>query len=343
MNLDATAPIAVRAAAPAELIVPDVALGLTWLPLSPDEAPELAELVGAIEEADRHPFRTSPQEVADWFVGAWRDNQRDTLAGRDPDGALRAYAQVTVAPGAERVVRAFLSGGVHPGWRGRGVGRALITWMEGRGRQLLAASGRDLPARIGVYLDRTDDKPLALYGSAGFTPVRNYADMRRSLALPLPAGRIPAGIRIVPWSPALDERVRLAHNETFADHWGSEPRTVEVWSQRESTFAPQWSLVALDEARGEVAGYLLSARYEHDWRVVGHSAGYIDVLGVRRPWRGRGLAVSLMASAMAAYRADGIEYAEISVDTENLSGAHLLYERLGFEVFHGAVLMTIEL
>ena len=72
----------------------------------------------------------------------------------------------------------------------------------------------------------------------------------------------------MPWSTELDEQVRLAHNEAFADHWGSEPRTAQEWAQGRSMFAPTWSFAAIDEATGEVAGYLMSARYEQDWAIA---------------------------------------------------------------------------
>ncbi|WP_448060279.1 N-acetyltransferase family protein [Cellulomonas hominis] len=343
MTTEPLPPIAVRAQAPTTPTVPDPGLGLTWGPLSPADAPELAALVAVIEAADAQPTRTSPPEVAEWFDGDWKDHARDTLAGRDAAGAMRAWAQVRTAPGDTNVVRAFLGGGVHPDWRGRGVGRALVAWMDGRARQLLAASGKELPARLAAFLRQDDTAGLRLYTAAGFAPVRYYAEMRRPLDGGVPDVGVPDGIRIVAWSDELDEQVRLAHNEAFADHWGSEPRTPESWAIERSMFAPQWSRVAVDELTGEVAGYAVSGRYEHDWPVAGYSSGYTELLGVRRRWRGRGLAVSILAEVMRAYRADGMEYAELTVDTANPSGAHGLYASLGYEVSHGEVLYSIEI
>jgi mycothiol synthase len=335
--------IAAHAVAPAEVPSPDAALGLTWRALDVQDAAELAVLVAAIEAADAQPFRSSLDEVTEWFDGEWKHHALDTLAGFDPDGVLRAYAQVTTAPGDVHVVRAFLSGGVHPAWRGRGVGRALVAWMEARGRQLLAASGKDVPGRLCTYLEDSAPASKALFAAAGFAPIRYYSEMRRPLTAPLPALVVPGGICPRPWTPDVDEAVRVAHNETFADHWGSEPRTPETWSHGRSMFAAPWSLVAFDDATGEVAGYLLSSRHEHDWPILGYSAGYTELLGVRRAWRGRGVATALLAGALELYRADGMQYAELGVDAANLSGAHGLYASLGYEVVHGSTLVTIEL
>ncbi|QGQ19142.1 GNAT family N-acetyltransferase [Cellulomonas sp. JZ18] len=335
-------PLAQRVAAPDVAPLPPAALGLTWRPLTVADAEELARLVQLVEEADGQPFRTSAEELAEEMSAQWRDLSRDTLVGVDADGQMRAWAQVDSAPGDSRVVRAFVSGGVHPLWRGRGVGRALVAWLDGRARQVLAASGKELPARIAAYLEDTAPGSARLYRAAGFAPVRYYTEMRRSVQGELPPVPDVAGVRVVPWSEALDDAVRLAHNDAFADHWGSEPRTPEQWQQHRAMFAPAWSFVALDDD-GEVVGYTLSGRYEQDWPVAGYSSGYTELLGVRRAWRGRGIAVALLATAMQAYAADGVEYAELGVDTANPSGAHGLYARLGYEVVHSSTMYSIEL
>lgn len=334
-----TEPIAVRADPPVVLDLPPAHLELSWRPLHAGDAAQLYALMNAVEAADESPARTSLAMVEEIFAEPWRDMQRDSLGGFDGDGVLRAFAIVAVRPGDVRTVRAFLQGGVHPVWRGRGIGRAVLAWLEGRGRQKLAESGKELPARLAVFVDEHARDNRRLYAAAGFSPVRWYTEMRRDLADPLPEVTL-EGVRVEQWRPELDEAVRLAHNEAFADHWGSEPRTPEDWHHGPH-FVPGWSFVAL--AGDEVVGYTLSGRYEDDFPVVGYSFGYSELLGVRRAWRGRGVAVALLARAMAAFAADGMAYAVLGVDTANPSGAHGLYERLGYRAVHGQVLYSVEI
>lgn len=337
-------PIAFRADAPAVLDLPPAHLELTWRPLQLRDADAILALLRAVEEADHAPQRTSAPEVAELFEGSWRDPHRDSLGGYDAKGELRAYAFVEVRPGDIRTVRAFLSGGVHPDWRGRGLGRAVLAWTEGRGRQKLAESGKELPARLATFVDEQARDHRRLYAAAGFSPIRWYTDMRRDLSVEIPRLRPPRGVQVVRWSPELDDATRLAHNTTFADHWGSEPQTAESW-RHEAHFAPGWSFLALDRAATEptVVGYLLSSRYEQDWAAQGYTAGYTDLLGVRQEWRGQGLAAALLARAMHTYRRSRMQYACLGVDTANPTGAHGLYSRLDYRATHGSVLYSVEI
>ncbi|WP_182114180.1 MULTISPECIES: GNAT family N-acetyltransferase [unclassified Actinotalea] len=335
-------PIAVRADPPDVLEVPHAHLELSWRPLQARDATALHALIEAIQVADARPQRESYEDVVEMFEGGWKDLERDTLGGFDTHGVMRAYGFVEVLPSDVSTVRAFLRGGVHPRWRGRGLGRALVGWLEGRGRQKLAESGKELPARLAVFVDESARDHRRLWAAAGFSPVRWYTEMRRDLAQPLPDAQVPAGVRVVGWEPELDDAVRRAHNEAFAaDHWGSEPRTPETW-RHGPHFAPTWSFVALGDG-DEVLGYLISGRYEDDWAADGYTSGYTELLGVRRAARGTGLGTALLARAMTAYRADGMQYACLGVDTANPSGAHGMYERLGYEATHGEVLYSVEL
>lgn len=360
------APIAERAAAPSTL-PPVTAGGLTWRSATPADAPALLTLRNDIAEADDEPYRETLAEIEEIFTAPWRDVAADSIVGVDTDGTLRAYGMVDTNPGDARTVRAFLVGGVHPTHRGRGIGREVLAWQVARARQVLAASGKELPARLAVFGEDTDPPEKArLYARFGFVARRFYSDLRRDLAAPVPDVPLDGSLRVVPWSAELDEATRLAHNDAFRDHWGSEPRTAEAWTHGRSEFAPQWSFLVVDDApdadalladpatdpetaaalrAGEplVVGYEMAGRYDEDFPVRGYTFGYTELLGVRRAYRGRRVAVAALAAAMRAFAADGMQYAALDVDTENPSGAHGLYASLGYEKVTGSRMYSIEL
>jgi mycothiol synthase len=367
------APIAERAAAPATLTLP-TAGRLTWRPATREDAPAWLTLRNRIARADTQPYVETLEEIEEVFDGEWRDMAADSLLGfsTDPadDGALVAWAHVESPPGDVTTVRAFCWGGVHPDRRGEGIGRELFAWETGRARQILAASGKDVPARIATFAD--DDAPATkhrLYQRAGLGVRRYYSDLARPLttsdAAPVPEVALSGSLRLVPWSTDLDEATRLAHNDAFRDHWGSQPQTREQWAQR-AGFAPEWSFLVIDEApdvdallaspdtdpdtaaalrAGEplVVGYELAARYPEDFEVRGYSFGYTDILGARRAYRGRKVALAALAEGMRAFAAEGMQYAALDVDTANPSGAHGLYASLGYVKTSGSRMYSIEL
>ena len=58
------------------------------------------------------------------------------------------------------------------------------------------------------------------------------------------------------------------------------------------------------------------------------------MLGVRRPWRGRGIGRALLLSAFVAVQARGGEAVELGVDAANPTGATRLYEDVGMHELH---------
>ena len=63
---------------------------------------------------------------------------------------------------------------------------------------------------------------------------------------------------------------------------------------------------------------------------LGVRRAWLDHISVRRPWRQRGLAASLIGSTLRLLRERGLDEATLGVDAENPTGAVRLYERMGF-------------
>jgi len=338
-------PMAHRLQAPTTLEVPRPELGLTWRSLQEGDAEGLHVLFRRIEAADDPPYRTTLEEAEENFRGEWKDPVNNSLGGFDAEGRVRAYGTVIVHPGDVSVVRAFLEGGVDPELRRRGFGTALLDWQLGRAKQLLVATGKEAPARILVHVEDGMADAAEMLTERGFTQSRWYTEMRRDLSLPLPSAPLAHHLEVVPWSAELDDQVRLAHNDAFAEHGGSEPHTRETWEDGRTYFAPTWSFLVLDRTtdRAQVAGYLYSGRYEQDWEAVGGSEGYVDILGVRKPWRGQGIGTALMARAMQAYAEDGMQYAGLGVDSPDPRAGFGLFDKFGFEPFRSSTMYALEL
>lgn len=338
-----TQPLSVRAQAPTELPELPQDAGLVWRALGPDDAREFHALAILLETADDMLFRSSFEESTERLTAP--GEQGNIIGGFDPEGALQAFAAVRQAPDDEGSVRVFLDGDVSPEYRRRGLGTVLLDWQVARARQLLARSDRLVPGRIVANAEENLPDSVHMLVTRGFRPQRWYFDLRRDLSLEIPTLELDRSLEIVPWNEELDEQCRLAHNDAFELHWGSEPASAETWAQNQDFLTPEWSFLALDKSsdRAKVVGYLLSSRYEQDWACLGWTEGYIEMLGVRQQWRNRGIATALVARALEVYQTDGIEYAAVGVDAAAPSKTYGLFSNLDFEAIRSATMFVIEL
>lgn len=308
--------------------------GLSFRPLVAEDAGQWLELVVRIAEAENAPWHDQLSDLTEVLGSAANPAADNTLVGVDGDGVPRAYGYVAKSPGGPV---GFVFGGVDPLWQRRGAGAAVLAWQQDVSRSRFAAEDQASPgARCFARAGNTPHE--AMLAAAGFGRVRYFTEMERPLTF-IPEPVTVPGVRVVPFTSGLGEAVRLAHNEAFADHWGSESRSSEKWEYflGHESFRPDLSTVAVDEASGEVAGYQMSMFDADAAASEGRRCGYTDILGVRRAWRGRGIAPALLIDAMARYRAAGMDAATLDVDTENPSGAVGLYGKLGYTAIPGRV------
>jgi ribosomal protein S18 acetylase RimI-like enzyme len=324
--------------------LPD-APALTWRPVTLDDAAPLQRLIDAIGAQDGSTETYTVEDVVDELDENQVDRGRDCVVGLDPQGTPTAFGLVRVPKGDVTALRAPCWGGVHPLARGRGIGRALLGWQLRRATGLVADRraelGADVPAMAMVTVLEGAPDGARLCERAGLRATRWFTDLRRPLAGELPLVTLPAGLTLTAWTPELDEPLRLAHNEAFLDHWGSQPWTPAMWLKWGSghrNFRADWSFAVLDGE--QIAGYALSAAYDQEWDRLGFREGWTSRLGVRRPWRGRGVAKALLAASMRAFAAGGMASAGLDVDSENPTGAVALYEGLGYVLVHRTTTWT---
>ncbi|MET4638691.1 GNAT family N-acetyltransferase [Mycetocola sp. 2940] len=327
-------PLSSRVDAPAVLPVPDHPDVATWRAARMDDVDAILEAQRLADRVDHPEWTTTREEIADDFGASHVDLPSDSIVGLAADGTVVAYGYVVLGPGQETRVQSYLFGTVRPDRRGRGIGRQLIGWQVGRSQQQLASSDMTLPGWSMLHAEHRNAGTIALAESTGFTIARYFTGMDRILADPIPEIAPVDGIRIVPCTPDLFESTRLARNDAFRDHWGSQPRLPEQWATftGSSQFRSDLSWVALagDGADSRVIALALSVLNEDDWELQRFTSGYIALIGVVREWRGRRLAPALISRLLGSYRDAGLERAVLDVDTASPTGAHSLYERLGF-------------
>ncbi|MBB2994951.1 ribosomal protein S18 acetylase RimI-like enzyme [Paeniglutamicibacter cryotolerans] len=272
--------------------------------------------------------------MAEELLAPGFDADLDCLAVWDGE-EMTGYVQVGVADSLrDGLARGSIMGGVLPDFRRQGLGGRLMDFAEARVVELStnlhphAALSVDLHAN----LDVANSDVLA--HARGYLPVRYFQQMGLQLEhlepamLSLPDAETAPMIRT--YSPQFTDGVRGAHNEAFADHWGSTSHSTSRWNTYTSarSFRPGFGRLLVEPSSdGDPLGRVLSYVLSSEW-VPGEL--YVDLVGTRRAARGKGYAAVLLSEVLRAAAAAGYRRVELQVDSESPTGAVGLYERLGF-------------
>ncbi len=248
-----------------------------------------------------------PEPVSpDSLLLEWRspriDLQRDTRVGD------REYALVEIVD-----ERAFLGFAGEPS-------DELMRWALGRaakGARRALAGAWTAEQAVGRALERQ-----------GFSPVRHSWRMTIDLdtAPEIPAW--PEGIEVRTFAEGDGQIFYAVQQESFDDHWEPVHVPFEDWAHHTleaPDFDPQLWFLALQD--GEPTGFSICRVHSAD-----PGLGVVGVLGVRRPWRRRGLGRALLLHSFEQLRARGLRRVALGVDAENLTGADRLYESVGMRV-----------
>jgi ribosomal protein S18 acetylase RimI-like enzyme len=304
-----------------------------WRPLTADDLEVAFDLRQAIDGADHPNWLTTREEVEEDLGYSFVDLEKDSLIAFTADGRAVAASIVVMPPLQETLVRSFLNGGVHPEFRGRGVGRELLAWEQSRAQQQLAGSDKALPAWMLAYADERAPQNVHLLKRAGFAVARYFVALERELSEPVPSVEPTEGFRIVPYTPERSAATLAARTDSFRDHWASQPLSEEQWtSWLGGSFRPDISFLAVADGEDgeEVVGFVLCQVTEEDWETQGFTGAYIGMVGTTRAWRGKRIAPALLGRALQACADLGWEKVTLDVDAENPSGAFGLYTRMGF-------------
>jgi GNAT superfamily N-acetyltransferase len=218
-----------------------------------------------------------------------------------------------------------LDGYVHPERQGRGLGAWLVARAEERARELGLS-------RLYAFSLAGDVRAHRLFQQLGLRELRRFYRMMIELAGPPPDPEWPEGLTAETFQVEDAKPFHDAMIEAFEDEWNFVAMPFEEWRElrlvKDPDFDPTlWFLV---RDGNEIAAVM---RNEPDRS----GAGFVGAIGVRKPWRKRGLALALLRHAFSEFYRRGKRRVALGVDAENPTGATRLYERAGMHVAFEAV------
>jgi ribosomal protein S18 acetylase RimI-like enzyme len=179
-----------------------------------------------------------------------------------------------------------------------------------------------------------DERTSARLLDRGFAITRHILHMLIDLDGPPKPPAWPDEVELRPFIWAEHGRlVSDAENEVFRDHWGFAPMSdddafdrLQHWYENDPDVDPTLWFIAW--SGDSIAGFALCwPKCDDD-----PDRGYVAGLGVRRPWRGKGLGLALLRHSFRELHQRGRKQAALDVDAENITGAVRLYTKAGMHI-----------
>ena len=283
-------------------------------PPSKEDAPAIADALNEFSRVVDFDLET-PEEITAWFSMPSFDVEQNARVAL-VDGTIVGYAD---AASRDQKI-AWLDVRADPAYPD--VPPVLLDFVEERGKDL--APGGLLKAWA----------PEKAPSSRELLESRGYAFHHYSLRMLIDLAEEPAepewpeGIAARTVQPGEEKAVYEVHQETFSDQRDFSRERYEDWSHwwLGEAFDPE--LWFLAHAGDEIQGISLC---RSEWG-GDDDLGWLSILGVRKPWRRRGLGLALLLHSFRELRARGKKRMGLGVDAENPTGAVQLYERAGMTV-----------
>ncbi len=283
-------------------------------------------VIGRNEFANTEPIR------AEWQAPGV-DVAEDVRHIFAPNGDLVGHVEVWT--NANPLVHPELWARLDSQYEDMGIGTWMMHWAEERALRALPRVPAELrfTARVGVY--REAEKAKKLFEDMGYQHIRSWYHMLIEMDTLVPEPEFPEGITLRTYDPETDaEAAHRAHEDAFRDHFGHIDQPIEEglkrWKQNREYegYDPTLYFLAMDGPSGEIAGFNLCRPHSH----YDADRGWVSALGVRRPWRKRGLGLALLRHAFNEFHRRGKRKVGLGVEAQNLTGALRLYEGAGMHI-----------
>jgi mycothiol synthase len=321
---------------------PALPAGFTARAGSMDDVPATIEICELNERRILGEITGLAQVFAMVWTSPGTEIGKDLRVIEGSDGVVVGFVHVKVQP---PYIQARVVGYVHPDWEEHGLGSHLLNWAEHRARELTEPAPQDARASMHEYVLADDERSGRLLRDHGFAIVRHFVNMRIRFTGPPEPPVWPEGIALRPLDWDADGRaVSRVLNETSRDHWGVAPTSdedayeqMDHWIKNDHDIDPALWFIAWDG--DEIAGIGLCLTKDGD----DPNRGYLASLGVRRPWRGKGLGLALLRHCLCEFHRRGRTQASLDADAENITGALHLYTKAGMHIHRRSDIFEKEL
>jgi GNAT superfamily N-acetyltransferase len=224
-----------------------------------------------------------------------------------------------------------LTGFLLPEWRCKGIGRALLTWLEERASGIAAEHPTAAPSFLYINATLYQVGLHALVRQTGYGIKESWVLMVRPTLEDIPDTPLPEGLEVRPALPEHFHAIWYAVEEAYVPQ-GGPPPTGEIPQDFKSdpNFQPELWQVAWEVSSGKVVGSVLAYINHTENKQLGISRGYTEGISTVPSWRRRGVARALIARSLKTQRQAGLLESALVCSGENQNN-YRLYASCGFQ------------
>jgi GNAT superfamily N-acetyltransferase len=221
-----------------------------------------------------------------------------------------------------------------PAWRRKGIGRAMLEWIEARLKAIAGTHPHEAQKYFQVSLSQSQQGAAILLARTGYQPIRYFYQMLRPNLDEIPKFPLPEGLDIRPVTADHYQAIWDSIHESTREEWGSGQPTEDAFQEwrNHPHFQPHLWQIAWDMTENKVAGTVLTYISHEENKQFNRKRGYTEGVGVSRPWRRRGLARALIARSLQDQKTAGMTESALVADSQSAFGLTRLYEICGFQI-----------
>lgn len=296
--------------------------------------PHMAKVFNASADADKVEDVMTVDVIANSFSQLINSDPALDMIFAEIDGDVVGVAQVWWSIEKDGIHYLYESFGcVAPEWRRKGIGKAMLQWLENRSRVIAAEHAPNRPKFFEVNAHQFEIGKMIMLEKNKYHVSRYFFKMLRPSLENIPNFTLPTGLEIRPIQPDHFRKIWDADIEAMGDHWGITHKTEEhyqAWLNNNAIFQPHLWQVAWDKATNQIVGQVRSFILHDENKKYSRKRGYTEFISVRRSWRKRGVARALIARSLEILSEHGMTESTLGVDTLNPNDAVSLYEACGF-------------
>jgi GNAT superfamily N-acetyltransferase len=274
--------------------------GFTSRPATLDDIPSAVDLFNrcSVELIGKKDF--SIKEVKTEWTTPGINPETDFLVVLSPESEMVGYVEVWTL--GEMPIHPSIWGRVHPEFKGKGIGTAMLSWAEERALQVFDKVPEEARVALRSRVIDSHQPSNDLLSGYGMEMIRHSFQMRIELTETPRDPVWPEGITVRTFRPEDIEAVYRTDDEAFKDHFGYVSEDFEAGLERfkhyflgDEEYDPDLWFLAMDGE--EVAGICLCRK--RSWE--DENLGWVNSLAVRRPWRKRGLGMAFLQHSFVAF------------------------------------------